>query len=431
MKRTAIRRFPIQAVLAWVAALVVVPMPFTAILWATLGPMYRSMLTPITAGIYAYIWMLECVWLGCRPRWLDRIIGLPGIYVLHGVLGTGALALVVYHQYVLPSFGPAKTTGEIAFWTLVGIVALALVMMAGWLDTLVPPLATVRSWLERVFRHEFTVWLHRIVLVAVVLACLHFNLVFYIKDLTAFIVTMNVTTGLVLAWYAWVKLRDRMFAARGKVVSARRVSNDIVEILVDCPAMRSWEYGDFVFLRLPRERGMHGFHPFSIANLPGEHGDAMRFAVRINGDFTERLYRTARAGMRVDVIGPFGMYERFIARHDAHAPIVVYAGGVGITPIIPTIMALSGTNRPVTVMYTAKRADDLLYADELRKWSASEAHTLHMQVGRWSKAELAEQITDGAIYLIAGPSGMIRDVRRMLLRHGVPGSRMFYEPFTW
>lgn len=94
-------------------------------------------------------------------------------------------------------------------------------------------------------------------------------------------------------------------------------------------------------------------------------------------------------------------------------------------------MALSGTNRPVTVMYTAKRADDLLYADELRKWSASEAHTPHMQVGRWSKAELAEQITDGAIYLIAGPSGMIRDVRRMLLRHGVPGSRMFYEPFTW
>ena len=74
-------------------------------------------------------------------------------------------------------------------------------------------------------------------------------------------------------------------------------------------------------------------------SLPGEHGDAMRFAVRINGDFTERLYRTARAGMRVDVIGPFGMYERFIARHDAHAPIVVYAGGVGITPIIPTIMA--------------------------------------------------------------------------------------------
>ena len=99
MKRIAIRRFPIQAVLVWAAALVVVPMPFTAIPWATLGPMYRSMLTPITAGIYAYIWMLECVWLGCRPRWLDRIIGLPGIYVLHGVLGTGALALVVYHKY--------------------------------------------------------------------------------------------------------------------------------------------------------------------------------------------------------------------------------------------------------------------------------------------------------------------------------------------
>ena len=72
---------------------------------------------------------------------------------------------------------------------------------------------------------------------------------------------MDVTTGLVLAWYAWVKLRDRMFAARGKVVSARRVSNDIVEILVDCPAMHSWEYGDFVFLRLPRERGMHGARP--------------------------------------------------------------------------------------------------------------------------------------------------------------------------
>ena len=41
MKRIAIRRFPIQAVLVWAAALVVVPMPFPAIPWATLGPMYR------------------------------------------------------------------------------------------------------------------------------------------------------------------------------------------------------------------------------------------------------------------------------------------------------------------------------------------------------------------------------------------------------
>ena len=44
-------------------------------------------------GLIAYCWWLLAILLSVRPRWLDRLVGLPAVYRLHGVLGLGALVL--------------------------------------------------------------------------------------------------------------------------------------------------------------------------------------------------------------------------------------------------------------------------------------------------------------------------------------------------
>ncbi len=38
---------------------------------------------------------------------------------------------------------------------------------------------------------------------------------------------------------------------------------------------------------------------------------------------------------------------------------------------------------------------------------------------------------DDAVYLIAGPSAMLRAIRSMLFRSGVRAGDICYEPFAW
>ena len=58
------RRISTRMAVAWLIAVFTVPMPFVAVLAVFIAPVYREMMmTPITLGIIAYVWMLESVYL--------------------------------------------------------------------------------------------------------------------------------------------------------------------------------------------------------------------------------------------------------------------------------------------------------------------------------------------------------------------------------
>lgn len=203
---------------AWLIALFTVPMPFVAVLAVFIAPVYREMMmTPITLGIIAYVWMLESVYLSCRPHWLDRLIGLPHMYVMHGTLGMMALLLAALHRVDLPAYGLPKTLGDIAFWLMVVLAILALMFMARPVADRVPPIGWLRRKLEHTFRHEFTVWLHRILLVAVICAWAHFHLIRYIARVLPFTVLVDCVTVAVLGCYAYRMTREQFCAWHGKV----------------------------------------------------------------------------------------------------------------------------------------------------------------------------------------------------------------------
>ncbi|PJM72908.1 ferric reductase [Bifidobacterium primatium] len=431
---------PARRALTWAMLLAVIPAAFVAVLAAAISPGFRTAhMGPIALGVIAYVWMLEAVYLACRPHWLDRLIGLPYLYVMHGVLGTLALVLAALHRMALPAYSLVRLTGGVSYTLLFLGVLLALVFMARPIAELVPPIARLRARLARVLSHETSVWLHRILLLAVVFAWAHFHLIFYIVRARPFIIMADATTLFVLASYVLDRIGRHTKAWHGVVAGCRTVAPGVAELAVrvrpSSPSVTgmTWEEGDFTFIRFPKVWGMKEYHPFSIINTPDDTAGKnvmVRFAIRTDGDFTRRLPQVAQAGERVDLLPPFGRYRRFLDEHDGDRPIVMYAGGIGITPLLPLAFSYGGRRR-IVLMYSASDADGLLYRDGLEAWRRRTGNTLILKTGRFSPDELNRAVMPEAVYLIAGPASMNRAVRRMLRGSGVRMADICYEPFAF
>lgn len=63
------RHISTRIAIAWLIASFAVPVPFVAALAVFIAPVYREMMmVPIALGVIAYVWMLESVYLSCRPH---------------------------------------------------------------------------------------------------------------------------------------------------------------------------------------------------------------------------------------------------------------------------------------------------------------------------------------------------------------------------
>ncbi len=422
-----LRRVPLWVV--WVVALIAVPAVFVAALLLGIRRYYLDSWPELVSGVIAYAWMVEAVALACRPHWLDRLIGLPAMYQLHGVMSSLALVVAYLHTLLSPSFGDVELTGRIGLYVLLSVVVLALVFMAGYFNTLVPATGWVRRLLEYAVKHETSVWLHRLALVSAGFAWRHFHLIGYIADAIVFIWMVDVCSAVVLVWYLSCKLWLRFGSPTGVVIKVCHPSADIVELVVRAPRLADrWREGDYVFLRFPGRKGMHEFHPFSISNSPNGDGD-LRFAIRGDGDFT-RLAQYTAVGDGVALTTPFGRYRRFIDEHPNDVPVTIYAGGIGVTPLVPIAKALIRQGRRVTFLYSIHLEGTALYYDELADLAA-QGMVLRFARGHFPDVQLHKAAAPGSVVLIGGPTSMLRHVTRLLRQDGIPAKDIASEPFVW
>ncbi|WP_190972549.1 FAD-dependent oxidoreductase [Bifidobacterium myosotis] len=468
------KRITSNIALAWAVVLFIIPLPFLATLVAGFPALYSDALFGAELGVVAYTWMLAAVYLACRPRWVDRTVGLPHMYMIHGVLAILAIILAFLHQSLLPGAGALiGLTGHAGLYLFMAVAVWSLVFMASWLTAKFPLLAHIKRGLERVFRHEMSVWLHRLNLVAIALIALHVHVIDYIASIKPFIFLFDAATIAVFAYYVWSSVNRRAFALRGWVASVRPLADRVTELRVtfgsgDREQIR-WNPGDFAFIAFPGKRGMHEFHPFSLTNAypspnstsfaaartPGPmaantstangtvlttpHPDApvMSFAIRADGDFTARI-ASLKPGDVVRVVPPYGRYAEFIKEHDrthdnthGTVPLVLIGGGIGITPLLGVLTTYADGARPVDFLYTARSERDFIYRDELEQFGRTTPSTrIRLMAQRPDEAIIAPMIRPHAIYLIAGPQPMMEAVRAILFSHGVAADDIYYEPFA-
>lgn len=444
--------------LAWSVVLFIVPLPFLATLVAGLPSLYSNELFGIELGVIAYTWMLAAVYLACRPRWVDRTVGLPTMYMIHGVLAILAIIFAFVHQSLLPGAGALiGLTGHMGLYLFMGVAVWSMIFMAGWLTARVHWLAQLKRTLEHVFHHEMSVWLHRLNLIAIALIVIHVHVIDYIAAIKPFILLFDTATIIVLAYYVWSMINRHAYALRGRIASVQPIADRVSELQITLDKRSTdeahWNPGDFAFIAFPSERGMHEYHPFSLTNAHPVQSQTkagnvptMNFAIRADGDFTNRI-ATLKPGTEVRVIPPYGRYAEFIAEHDHQlkrsdnaghssssqtAPtLVLIGGGIGITPLIGILKAYAGTGRIVDFLYTTRKDSDIIYHNELEQIGANNPNTrVRIQTQRPNAQTITSMIRPGAIYLIAGPHGMLVTVRKILLAHGVTANDIYYEPFA-
>ena len=178
-----------------------------------------------------------------------------------------------------------------------------------------------------------------------------------------------------------------------------------------------------------------GEAPISVSGDP-QRPDELVHTVRSVGAVTKAIC-AGRESDRLGVRGPFG---RAWPRPPAGGDVVFVAGGLGLAPLRPAIyaaLAERDRHRRVIVLYGGRAPEQLLYRDELERWSARDDLELGLTVdvagSDWrgqvgvvpGLLERADLDPEASTVLACGPEVMMRFSVAAAVELGIPSSRVF------
>jgi 3-ketosteroid 9alpha-monooxygenase subunit B len=140
-------------------------------------------------------------------------------------------------------------------------------------------------------------------------------------------------------------------------------------------------------------------------------------------------------GDTIQVLRPTGLF----VLHEHDTPVVAFAGGSGITPVISIIKsALATTDRRVVLVYANRSPDAVIFAEELERLRGASGgqlslhHHLDSERGFLDAEQCAALVGDDsdADFYICGPGPYMDTVEAGLSRLDVASSRRFIERFV-
>ncbi|MEQ1897704.1 MAG: iron-sulfur cluster-binding domain-containing protein [Vicinamibacterales bacterium] len=198
--------------------------------------------------------------------------------------------------------------------------------------------------------------------------------------------------------------------------------------------------GQFLTVRV-RADGKEHVRCYSISSPPGARGH-LEITVKRIGLVSSALHSMVRPGAMMSVRAPAGGFL-YPAAEDR--PVVLIAGGVGITPLMSMLRhALDEEpTRPLTLLYSVRTVQDIAFHDEIMFLSRRHAHfrvaiaisdgpaSERFHPGRIDASLVTACVPDitAAICLLCGPPPMLEAATAMLVSLGVPRAQITYEIF--
>lgn len=218
-------------------------------------------------------------------------------------------------------------------------------------------------------------------------------------------------------------------------------SPDIKTIRIQRPEGFTFESGQFLPVRI-RVDAKEYVRCYSISSAPFSHG-FLEISVKRQGLVSNALHATAKVGGILTVRSPNGRFT-YPSRDDR--PLVLLAGGVGITPLISMLRHAvhSEPSRPITLIYSAHDRRSLAFYDELMTLERRhpQLRTIFavsrdaspgpaFYPGRIDRSLLQTTVPDiqHAICLLCGPAAMIEALRSELTNLSVPRDQIRCEVF--
>jgi ferredoxin-NADP reductase len=173
-------------------------------------------------------------------------------------------------------------------------------------------------------------------------------------------------------------------------------------------------------------------NPYSLSAAP--RPGLLRITVKAVGGHSSAL-ASLKPGTRVWAEGPYGAMT---AARRRGGKVLLLAGGAGITPLRALFETMPADRGDLTLLYRAKKTEDLALWDELRA-IADERGARLMYAVNGPDGSRPEITPDGLkkrvpdlnqhdVYL-CGPPGMAEEMYSVLREAGVPSSRIHHESF--
>ncbi|GBQ37027.1 NO-inducible flavohemoprotein [Gluconacetobacter azotocaptans] len=241
-------------------------------------------------------------------------------------------------------------------------------------------------------------------------------------------------------WTGW-----RAFTVRGRTRESETVTSFELIPADGKPIMRH-QPGQYLSFRLdipghgPQRRN------YSISSAPG--ADAYRISVRRvrGGVVSEWLHDSMQDGTSLLVSAPAG---DFTLADPTPTSVVLLSAGVGLTPMISMLGALTTAEQPTPIRYIhgTRSARTEAFGAYIRTLSApgrvrgdvfysrqapaedEPAAALTCHAGRITPAWLKTQIDGNATYYICGPDDFMRDMVAVLKEAGLAKEQVRYEFF--
>lgn len=372
---------------------------------------------------------------------LDRGVGTDRLARWHAVGGRHTVVLSVAHMLFAVAAHVARSGTDVTE-AVAGLILDGPAMLEATVALLVLVGVAVVSVREvrRRMRYETWHYLHFVTYGAVFLG---FGHQLTGPDLagdavmTVFWYALYVSVAVLLLWYRFLSPVHRALRHDLRVAEVRRESSSVVSVYLTGEHLDELgaEPGQFFRWRFLAPGMWWTANPYSLSAPANSR--FLRITVKGVGDHSRAL-AGLRPGTRVWAEGPYGALT---AARRRRPQVLLVGGGVGISPLRALFETLPGE---VTLVYMARRDEELILRHELDAIAAARGATIHYTVDELTGSSgkrnvpltgraLRTLIPGLAVHdvYLCGPAGMTVAARHALRRAGVPGRRIHVESFDF
>lgn len=230
------------------------------------------------------------------------------------------------------------------------------------------------------------------------------------------------------------------------LIGKEEVAEGTMAIHFERPPEFDFRAGQYVELTLrdPAETDWEGnTREMSLASAPSDRD--LVIATRIRDTAFKRSLNALDPGSKVQIDGPMG---GFTLTRNVWRPVVMIAGGIGITPFLSMLIDVTrrGLPQEIHLFYADGWPEHTAYLHQLERMQAGHRHVHFIptmteversheewrgETGRVDREMLERHLPSlpEAVYYIAGSSGMVTDTENLLRRAGAEDRDIHSEQF--
>lgn len=220
------------------------------------------------------------------------------------------------------------------------------------------------------------------------------------------------------------------------IAGQSKIAENTWEVSFKYPSNFSFQAGQYIQVEVPQllyPDSTGTSRLFSIASSPLDQ-KKISISFRDTGSGFKRSLKELSLGSPINIEGPHG----FITLPQSSIyPLVLIAGGIGITPYMSMIRLYEERSFtfPITLLYANRNKESAAYLQELQDIaSRNKKFILKPKFGRIDEQFILQNTKniglEKYLWYVVGPPLMVEDIKNKLVIMGIDPLRILDEPYT-